>query len=337
MKEISLLTYLKLRENLNGRELDNSTKMTIGRVKNKFPNIHRLIEEIFENSIPRLNVREFIQLYTKNDVDSINVLPEEIDKILNISKVYITLDEYYKLMNEVEENKETKFLGITIDEKDTEIKNRVKAIQELLNVCKFSLKLNEFKKLREVSKNKEVNFYAPQKNGETEMKFTSEALQAQKILNASCINLKMDEYKQVLIKSFEEVKGDFPDFNGNIIMVKTSNAELATEILEKSYIVISSLGEYILLNDQVTSALELSENLKLDRETIEDTNIFAQYVLKGNLLFDFGYKEKISTKEIYRGTLKEQEDTMGKLLEERDRFDFQYGVLTPKIDNNHID
>ena len=79
----------------------------------------------------------------------------------------------------------------------------------------------------------------------------------------------------------------------------------------------------------------LPENIKQDK--IDDLNTFSQYVLRQNLLFDFGYRQKITVKEIYYGTLEEQNDTMSKLLEEKDRFEYLYGSISLKSGNDFYD
>lgn len=316
MKVTTLLTYLKVKHDLSKKELNSSKLLFNKRKHNK-----ELIEDILQNSKPLLNTREYIQLSTRNDIDSINVKPDEVNELLEKSISFITLKDYYKLKEELKENNNT---------------TRINAIKNLLNTCYFSLTIEQFKDLIEVSKNKEIDFLKQKLYGRTETKFTNEAIEAQRIISLSFVKLNIEEYKQIIIDSYEKTQSDFPDSYGNVIFVKTPKAELATEILKHSNIIISSFEEYNALRNNISNRIKDIPKI-INQEDINNPSIFSQYVLNQNLLYDFGYREKITTKEIYFVTLEEQEDTMSKLLEEKDRFEYIYGNLSLKSDNNFYD
>ena len=98
MKVTVLLTYLKVKHDLSKKEL-NSGKLMFSKRRHK-----ELIEDILQNSKPILNTREYIQLATQKDLDSINVKPDEVNELLEKSIIYITLEDYYKLKEELKEN-----------------------------------------------------------------------------------------------------------------------------------------------------------------------------------------------------------------------------------------
>ena len=148
----------------------------------------------------------------------------------------------------------------------------------------------------EVSKNKEIDFLKQKLYGKTETKYTNEAIEAQRILSLSYIKLKIDEYRQILTDSYEKTQSDFPDSYGNIVFVKTPKADLAIEILKHVFIVISSFEEYSSIKNNITNNTKGVPKV-INKEDIKNSNIFFQYILNQNLLYDFGYKEKITTKE----------------------------------------
>lgn len=324
MKTTALLTYIKIKHDLSKDESKGFGKLLFNK-KNRI-NTKGIIEELMKESKPLLNAREYIQLSLQKDIDSINVKQEEISELLKISITFITLNDYRKLKEELKNT----------DTNSTSESVRISAIRNLLNICKYDLNIEEFTKLIEKSKNREIDFLAQKLYGRTETKFTDEALEAQKIMTKSYVRLKINEYKQILKDSYELIQSDFPDAYGNVVLIKSPKAELALEILKHTNIVISSFEEYSSLKENVKKIVEnLFENIKQDK--IDDLNTFSQYVLRQNLLFDFGYRQKITVKEIYYGTLEEQNDTMSKLLEEKDRFEYLYGSISLKSGNDFYD
>ena len=102
-----------------------------------------------------------------------------------------------------------------------------------------------------------------------------------------------------------------------------------------NYYGISSLEEYNSIASMITSSSPVTP--AIDIHTINDNNLFAQYILSRDLIFDFGYLKKITTNEIFLGTMDAQNNTTAKIIEEKCRYDYQYGRYMQMLNDKFID
>lgn len=241
MKEITLSTYLKLKEQSLQTEPDKYAKEIFDESTDRPTDEAYKAKSILAGAKPLLGAEEYIQLANQTDLESLGISSDEARSILSVASTSISLSEYYKLKEESKETVESQdFIDITTGKKLISLTPRASAIQQLLSSCSITLTPDEFKQLTEASKRQELNTYAKEIFGQTEMQYTNEAQEAQTILSSSRVNLSLDDFKQIVVDSTEKEPSTFPDLDGNTIMQQTNKAEIATSILAHSRVVLSS-------------------------------------------------------------------------------------------------
>ncbi len=324
MKFVNLLTYLKL------KSLDNpQTSTDLANTMFDYKSKNNLINNILNNSRPLLNANEFKQIYRKQELDSYNLTSQQADQLLANSTTFITLTGYYNFRNEILQFRSSRTLSLPNENV------KVSIAEKLIQNSIILLTKEELFNLLEEAQRKEVDFYAPKVNDQVQMKFTQNALISQQILRFAKVKITKDELKQLIIDSNEVAPSEFPDTDGKIIMKTTQKAEHARYILNYSIVQISSLEEYNSIASMITSSSPVTP--AIDIHTINDNNLFAQYILSRDLIFDFGYLKKITTNEIFLGTMDAQNNTTAKIIEEKCRYDYQYGRYMQMLNDKFID